>query len=551
MRHLGVLLRKELKLLRNTYFRTGKRGAITIGLSLLVLLLPTLLVIWFRLVAFNIPSVVVGGMVRPLVLVISLWFTIIMFFSTINHSKTRFFLTPDLALLAATPVSPLTLFALRFVLLVCFNSGTFLQLSMFGFAPLIALGAIFAAPWYYYALVPLVTYMYVVIPAALGVTLLMLLTRALSPKRLFQVMAVLGTGVELLWLAFIVGGSDQEALLSRLIVGVEGASPLIDVLLPLRALGDLWPAVLGLGGSVGRPLIVLVSCAAAAFGLAMAVMSRYYYQNYERLQTAEVIGPKRVVNSAKRRADTSSKRSTHHLIAATQWKMALRNREMAQGGLGVFMMLLAYVVFMGDRVSGGGPLVMISNIAVIGFFATIGVQVLFLPFAMMQDRSVLVQQYWPFRSAPISEHDAAWAFFLANLPALLISWVVLVVANYFTGVSGPLMLLSLVLMFFVIASLAAVNQISSLLSVGTHGERIPLLTRLLRDLVPLLYIPLALLPMLLGSYYRSLGFLSFLHALPPGHVLAGAALLSALIMALIWWAAMSQTKKLWANLEIR
>jgi len=48
-----------------------------------------------------------------------------------------------------------------------------------------------SAPWYYYALLVPVTCVYLIIPAALGVTLIMLLMRLLSPKRLFQAAAVI------------------------------------------------------------------------------------------------------------------------------------------------------------------------------------------------------------------------------------------------------------------------------------------------------------------------------------------------------------------------
>lgn len=419
MKHLLLLLQKDLRLLRNTHFRTGKQVSSFLAIGAVVLLVAGLIVLaglsWFGPLVKGLPAEILEQVLHPLVLLVFIWLTFLFFFSTVQESKNKFFLTPDLALLVATPVNPVIIFTLRFLLFTCLNSTSFFQLSIFGLAPLVALGIVAAAPWYYYLLLLPLTYLYLLIPAALGVTLIMLLMRIFSPRRLFQLVAA-GSGVlGILWFIFIF--SDQQTVLSRLTTWLEGSGAVFTAAPPLTAVTNLMIILMGHGGAVAGPLLTLLASVVMVMTLAMLLMHRVYYYNYERLQVAELLPPKsRPDKNSTYRTASYSPLSVPGFLILNHWKMAVRNREMAQGAFGIITMLIAYIFIMGRLVDDGSPLIMLINVAVVSFFTNLAVQLFFIPYAMITDHLVLNRQYWILKTAPLAKSIATRSLFLANLP---------------------------------------------------------------------------------------------------------------------------------------
>lgn len=554
MSHLQLLLRKELWVLRNSYWRTRKQAAATLGVLLLLLLAAAGIAgashSWLRPLLAQVPPSVRGALVAPLLLVLLAWLGLLFFASTAQESRNRFFLTPDLSLLVSTPVNPLLLFSVRFVLFICLSPASLLPLFLFGIGPLIGLGLIVGAPWYYYPLVAPIAYLYVLVPAALGVAAIMLLLRVFSPQRLFQVAAIGSAIMGGTWLVFVFG--DQTAILIRLLGAAEWVGPAWRAVLPLHAAAGLLTALLGYGtGALGH-LAALVGSAALVFLVGMLVVGWAYYRNYERLQVgqwrpAAAIAARQATAGARRGRPPGSL----WLLVLGQWKMAWRNREVAQGALGIGFGLVGYVIIVSQLGSGAEPLLALAHVAVISFMCNLVVQIMFVPFAMISDPSVVCKQYWPLKTAPVPGRLVVYSLMLAQcLPALFLALLALIAANVAQGAAPTDVALSLGLMLFVLPSSAGIFQLTSLLGSSAVGRQAPLLARMVRDLAPVLYGALVLLPAAVGYGYQRVAALSFMHAWPRELVLP----LSVLLTVLLAVVALTQSLRLmnltWQALEI-
>jgi hypothetical protein len=554
--HLRLLLRKELWLLRNSHFRTRKQAAATLGVVLLILLATAGIAGatygWLRPLVSDLPPALRGPVVRPLLIVVYTWLAMLLFASTVQESRNRFFLTPDLSLLVSTPVNPLLLFSSRFVLFVFLSPTSLLWACLLAFGPLIGVGLIAGAPWYYYPLLVPITYVYLLVPAALGLALIMSLMRVLPPRRLFHLAAAFNAVLAVAWVAFILG--DQTAVLSRLLGAVERLGPAFSAVLPLQGAADLLAGLLGYRpGGLGGPLSALLISAALVFAACMLVVGWAYYPCYERLQAGEWRpASKGAVRQAKAAGTGRGGRvSGLWLLLLSQWKMAWRNHEVAQGALGIGAVLAGYVVTMGQLAAGAGALLALVHIAVISFFGNLAVQIMFMPFAVVKDRSVLCRQYWPLKAAPVPGRQVVWSLFLAQcLPALPLGLLVLFVANLATGASLAVLILSLGLMLFVASSAAAVFQLTSLLEISALGKEVPLLARVGRELAPVCYSALVLLPAAVGYCYQDLGALSFMHAWPRDAVVSLSVLLTLLLAVFALVQSLRSMNGIWQAIEI-
>lgn len=95
MKHLLLLLQKDLRLLRNTHFRTGKQVSSFLAIGAVVLLVAGLIVLaglsWFGPLVKGLPAEILEQVLHPLVLLVFIWLTFLFFFSTVQESKNNFF----------------------------------------------------------------------------------------------------------------------------------------------------------------------------------------------------------------------------------------------------------------------------------------------------------------------------------------------------------------------------------------------------------------------------------------------------------------------------
>lgn len=553
MGHLRLFLQKDLLVWRNSYWRTRGQAAGTLAVAAVMVVIAGLviraLLRWFSPIVEMFPGALAADMLSPLVLMLLAWLLVSTFFTTAMLSREHFFHTPDLALLIATPVKPIIIFALRFLFLALAPLGL-LDVVSFGLAPLAALGLMAAAPWSYYALLLPVLYLYRIIPAVFAVTSIMLLARALRPRRLYQALAVGNFLFGGLPLFFYFG--DQQALLFRLTAWLADAELVAWGLAPVAAMRDL---ILGLmRGDVGvwLPLVVLSGSVAAFVALASAVVERVYFRNYERLQTAERRPPKKVWADDRdtRGATRAAGRPLLWFLVVEHWKTAARNREMLYAGIFFISLLPVYVVML-ERFFGGLPWVMLVNVAVVAFCAQLATLLMLYPFAVRADLLVLRRQYWFYKTSPVEERTFVGSLFLAHcLPSLALALALIVPVSHFTGLTGGWMLPATGLLTLLVVSSVALQQLTELLQAASFGEKVPLLSRVVREAAQL-YGLLLMLPAATALYYRQLGPLSFMHGWPQSAVTALAATTTVALAIVVTRQSLQSMATVWRTMEIK
>lgn len=547
--HWRWLLQKDLLLWRNSYWRTRAQAVGTLVVAALLtgaaVLVTRALLRWFLPIAEMFRSGVTAEMLSPLVMVVLTWLLISTFFATAQLSREHFLLTPDLALLMATPARPRVIFTLRFLFLALAPTSM-VEVVMFGLAPLAALGLMAAAPWHYYALLLPLLYFYRTIPAVFSVISIMLLARVLSPRRLYQALVVWNCGLGIVPLLLFFG--DRQLVLHRWATQLAGVE--LALLAPLAAMRDVVLGLMGADVGVWLPLVILSSSVVACMALAAAVVERLYFTNYERLQAAERLRPRKV--TAQHKAPRAAQLPLLWFLVVEHWKTAARNREMLPAGLTFVSMLIVYVVSVG-RFGGGQPWVMLLNVAAVAVCAQVSIMLLLVPIAAATDPGLIIwqKQYWCYKVAPVDERIFTASLVLAHgLPALVLGWVLITPVTHFTGLPVRGMLPAAGLLTLLLVSSVALSQLGALVDATARAGPVPLLGRVTR-VAANLYVPLFMLFPVLTLYYRQLGFLSFMHGAPPAVVTALAALASTVLATAVTWGSWRRLAAAWQVMEIR
>lgn len=540
---LKILLHKELIILRNTYFRNWKTIFSTILVGALIAGVITAVTIgvvrWLGPTLQELPQLLYQDMSVHIFSVIFLWGSVIFFFSTIQESRNGFFRTPDLSFLVSTPFSPLAIFSMRFIIFTFFYPVNLFQLGIFMFAPLFALGYLAGAPWFYYPLLVPVSFLYLSIPSVIGITIFMFLIRFFSPRRLFQISGLFSISMIGLWVGITRGGESVLNWIMSLDNFVDVAR---NILLPLRSIVNIAAYLIGVGEFFLFPFAVLLLSSAALFTCCMLIIRKLYYQGYEMLRIAEKPTAKINPSSGIRG------RSVLEILLFGQWKNVLRNYEMGQAALGFAALFVAYIII-GGRYIPESPLLMLINIGIISFVVNLVVTMLFMPPAMLNDRSVISSQYWLFKIAPVSDKTITLSLILGQgLPVLILGLILFIVSNIvmgiqvdqWTGLMGAAVFISTTTLF----------QMSTILDYSSFAEELPLATKILRESAYILYPFLVLLPLAAGFYYTHVGFLGFLHSLPERTMLVSGAMITLLLAALVSFWSFKYTLRLWSKIEI-
>ncbi len=578
MKAFWALMQKEWLLLRNSYFRTIPQVISTILLLLLVLGV-TAGVCWGVVIWLNssieIPfSEMSPVLLQPLFILIYSLLGMLVFFSTIDDSKEKLFLTPDLSILIATPVKPGTIFNVRFLWFILFNPFHIIKLFIFGLAPLAAIGILLKAPWYYYPLILLVTYFYLIIPAAMGVILIMLLLRIFSPRRMFQVAGAFSLLIGFTWFFLLIG--DRGVILEYLYNFFLETRLVWEITRPLLAPMELGIHLLGYETRYITSLLFLIVGCVVVYAVAVMVMQRVYYYNYQQLQTADF---PQVTSSSNRGELFSLERSNKLLsykniifsklirlfgisrvvgllslssisiLVKNYWKMALRNLAMGVWGTPIFMG--GYLVIISQLVEGGAPIIALINSVVVVFLVNALVDFLFMSYSMAEDQTILNRQYWQLKTLPLEGWVVTCSTFFTKLvPALPLSLLFWYLASYVTEVSGGLMIASLLFMLLVLLSSTALDQLTNLLIAGNHVREVTLITRLIQGFAPVLYLAVIWLPLGVGFYYHQLEILSFMHSFAGHWVMIFAVLFTLLITLATLWKSLQRMVIEWESLEI-
>ncbi|MBL8958478.1 MAG: hypothetical protein JNJ98_01390 [Gemmatimonadetes bacterium] len=392
--------------------------------------------------------------------ILLLSFSSILLLSNVITALSSFFLARDLDMLVSAPVDWLRLYGAKLLETTLHSSWMVLLLSVPIFA---AYGLVYDGGFGFVGVVLAALIPFLVIPAAIGTTVTLLLVNVFPARRTRDILSVItvlaGAGVVVLF----------RLMRPEKLARPEGFRSLVEFIAILRgptspALPSEWMqrALMGwLTFDVDPLALYLLWTTAAALVVLGALLHRSLYPvAFSKAQEGATLASKAV------------ERGPSRLRAL--WPFGVRRRELVAKELRVFfrdttqwsqlillgVLLVVYVVNIKFLpLSGDGitffivNLIPFLNLALAGFvLASIAARFLF-PGVSLEGRS-----WWLVRSSPMEMHDLLWAkYWVGTVPLLVLALLIVGVTNTLLQVTPFMFLVSIgtiTLMTFAIASLA-------------------------------------------------------------------------------------------------
>ena len=194
---LSLLFKLRRRIVKNDVTHLSKEKVIRFVLLLLVGVVFFILDYWFfhRIISYIaridvLDMVEVGTiLVARLLGMIFLMFFSMLLFSNIVTSLSTLYLSSDLGFLLSSPLRFSSVFTAKFVE-TTINSSSILLI--FGLPAFIVCGQEYEASWVYYAVIPIMLFPFIIIPATFGTMITMTLVRFFPVKRVQQVLVVFG-----------------------------------------------------------------------------------------------------------------------------------------------------------------------------------------------------------------------------------------------------------------------------------------------------------------------------------------------------------------------
>ena len=400
---------------------------------------------------------------RLLSMVLLTFFSILLF-SNIVASLSTFYLSGELGILLAAPVRNESIYRAKFVETLMDSSWMTL---IYGLPVFIAYGAVFRANAAYYASLVLTVVPFIMIPAAVGIMITMLLVSAFPARRARDVMVLLGL------LFFMVLYIFFRMLRPEKLVDPDAFPTLVQYLTALRgpvsplvpsswAADALAPLLRGRPGGAVFPLLMLWSTAMAGVVIGEWVCGRIYYAGWSRSQEG-----KRARLSRSALADLFFRAAVLPFRGRTR-AVVLKDiriffRDTSQWSqlflLAALMVVYLYSFKLLPVERSPLPTVFIQNIisflnlGMVGF-VTSAVAVRFVfPAVSLEGES-----FWIIRSSPLELRDFLWAKFWSSvLPLLLLAEALIVLSNILLQVSPFMMVIGVLTVFVMTLGITALG----------------------------------------------------------------------------------------------
>ncbi len=454
----------------------------------------------------------------------------IIFCLMLEKARSMFYNLIGLEYLTSAPTEPTAIeigaaFAFRFIRMAYFSVSSLLSLIFFGLAPLVALGLVTGAPWYYYLLILPVLYLFLTFPASLGVMVSLLLSKLLPAKLIVQLAGGVNFFLGFMWLAVFIFGIG--VVLPPLLTQLETAEPMLSLIFPLNVAvavavatfehllrGDMLLALHSLGG------LVLSGIAFLAFTAFLT--QKLYYADHGKEQVR-----KSFVRKGWLKIFSGKKGS----LILTDWKENFFDRDL-MAGWSLFIVIGAPVYsFAAGRFLPQDPawhnLVLLAHTGVSGFLAYIALaglkSVVLLENQDTQNINIEVLKERDcrlYKAASLRSDETVWCKWIAfSFPAAVSSGLALFLVNIAIGSDAVTTLLSLAVLVLLLGSFLALDQWMELV-IYSKGKG-----TLVQYASPYIYYIFGLGILVLGQVYQRLGFLGFMHHLPQETVtiLSGAA----------------------------
>ncbi len=385
-------------------------------------------------------------------------------FSNIVTALSAFYLSDELVLLHALPVSPDAIYLAKFVETLI---GSSWMIVLFGLPVFGAYGVVYKASWTYYGAVLLGFVPLLVIAAAVGIICTMGLVRLFPARKTKEILLLLAV-LFLVSLYLLFRFLQPERLFdaadrNRLLHFLAAVTPPSSAYLPSHWFKEcLVPLLFARPGTPLFHFLLLASTAMASLTIGIWVEKRFYMDGWMRSQEA---GETRIAVPAwiHRAADFLSRPFAAQARAVVQKDIRLFLRDTTQWTQLLLLAALVVVYLYNFRVLDlkQVPLATVYLQNLLAFlntglagFVTAAVAIRFVfPAVSVEGRA-----FWLVRSAPISMARLVWSkFWMYLVPLLVLSESLVILSNWFLSVSGLMMGLSIFTMAFLTAGIVGLG----------------------------------------------------------------------------------------------
>ena len=364
------------------------------------------------------PQVLLASLLSLLVLAV--WGIVLL--SSVGAALNNFYLASDLDLLVAAPIPMRAIFAAKYV--EGLGIG-YLLLFALGGPALVGLGVGAGYPWLYFVAVVLVLLLLPLVPESVGTLLVMPLVRIIPPKRLREVLQVLGALVGASFYFFSQLSQGQE-------MDPETAGRLVRWLsrLNLPFLPQAWPAQSLLALGQGRTVEGLAALAAFSvlsvglFFLSLLLAERLYYSGWANLHAAPAGRRRRPKREGQPAVDLAFLPRPVQGLLLKDLRLFFRD---PQGWSEMLMPVAVYALFIVQGLRQNDALGTYAQFALLAM----GAFVFFLANSMVSRLGLggigsEAKQVWLIKIAPVAPRRILWAKFIAAyLPYLLLGGLML------------------------------------------------------------------------------------------------------------------------------
>ena len=377
-------------------------------------------------------------------------------FSGIVTALSTFFLSDDLRLLLAAPVSARRLFHARFLRTVAQSSW---MVVVFIVPVLGGVGMGHCAPAAYYAVSILAIMPFVLIPIAIGTAVTLLLVNIFPARRardILMLMGLLFAGSLVLLLRMI----KPEQLMR-----VESLPDVTDFFATLQSpatplLPSFWAAEAVFAALQGRfnvlHMVSLWTTALALIALVAAASERWHFTGFSKAQEARKARFTKLA-LLDRAARVLPISALHRHLLVKDLKLFLR--DVSQWSQLLLLLALVLVYLYNFRVLDLDKIPYMSGM-VKNLYAFVNLAMAGLVMATVCARFVFPAvsaegaAFWIIRTAPISMRAFLWSkFWTGLLPVLVLTEGLTVAANYFLGIDPLLRIVSAFAVFFMALAL--------------------------------------------------------------------------------------------------
>jgi ABC-2 type transport system permease protein len=371
-------------------------------------------------------------------------FMAVLIFSNVITALSTFFLSDDLELVGALPVSRDSLFLARFLEMMVDSSW---MIVVFGTPVYIAFGVVYGAGAVYYLAIPAVTVPFILIPAGLGVIVTMALVSAFPARRIRDIiflMAVFAAGILFVLFRFL-----QPEKLVNPDVQLEVMDFIRTLQAPMKSwMPNFWVTEIfaelargGLGPS-GRLYLALLWTSGLGMGALALLFSRAFYSDsFSKSQeaTRTIISRSGPIGRLIQGMASIFGPGTRQMVIkdtlffmrdTTQWSQVFLLGAIVV--IYIFNFRFLPLSRMGMDQFKLQNVVSYLNIGLAGFVVTALSARFVFPMVSLEGRA-----FWVVKTSPLSLKGFLWSKFLISaLPLLVIGEFLIVVTNFYLQVSS-------------------------------------------------------------------------------------------------------------------